>query len=84
MEAQRAANIIPNIPCGLPLPFLSPPTSRLDGRALGAAVVVTKNSSASFGCEGAPLSCVVPEAWQVAVGVCGPSEPERSGSAIQV
>ena len=27
---------------------------------------------------------MVPEAWQVAVGVCCPSKPERSGFPIQV
>lgn len=76
--ARPATNIIPRIPSGSPLSFFSPSSSRLAGRALGPAAVITKNSPASFGCEGAPLTCRVPEACQVAVGVYVPSKPERS------
>lgn len=67
-------------PPGPPLPFFSPFSSRLSGRALGPAAVVTKNRPASFGCEEVPLTWRVPEDWQVAVGVDGPSKPERSDS----
>ena len=56
-RAQSATNIIPHIPSGPFLPFFSPSSSRLTGRALGPAAVVTKNSSASFGCEGTLLTC---------------------------
>lgn len=66
------------------LSFFSPSSSRLAGRASGPAADVTKNSSASFGCEGAPLTYRVSEAWQVAVGVCDPSKLERSDSPIHV
>lgn len=51
---------------------------------MGPAAVITKNSSASFGCEGAPLTCRVPEAWQVVLGVYAPSKPKRSDSPLQV
>lgn len=51
---------------------------------MGPAAVIIKNSSASFGCEGTPLTCWVPEAWQVAVGFCGSFKPERSDCPTQV
>lgn len=83
-RAQPATDIILHSPSGPPRLFFSPSSSRLTKRALGPAAVVTKNSSASFGCERAPLTCRVPEAWQVAVGVYGPSKPKRSHSPFQV
>lgn len=70
----------------VPLPpflFFSPFSSRLSERASGPAAIITKYRPANFGCEEAPLTCRVPKAWQVAVGVSGPSKPERSDSPVQ-
>lgn len=71
------------IPLSLPLPYFSPFSSKLSERASGPAAIITKYRRASFGCEEAPLTCRVPKAWQVAVGVYGPSKPERSDSPGQ-
>lgn len=76
------ANRIPHIPSGPPFTFFSPSSSLLAGRALRPAAVITKNSLVSSEWEGTPLTCRVPEAWQVAFGVYGPTKPERPDSPL--